>query len=170
MPNQNMEMRIKIAQNNWRTAVLGNPEEMTWGFYCYGDAPPALGGGVGMFTWFPDRLNMLEFIATTLPFSPAGRSDLDWESVASLTKSVIDEMKSGIVDDSTGVQRLNNVLTTFSQIEWLGEFTDLLSGDHPYARKVRKAYVKRTYKKSSGRPIRAEETDSFREFLEDWGF
>lgn len=169
MSDYSLEKRIEKAENNWQSDELSNPRVNPFGFFCYSDASAAIGGGVGMFTWFPDRISMLDFIAETLPYCPPGQMGLDWGSVALGTEAIINEMKLGSIDDSTGVQRLNSVLKTFSQIEWLGTLNELLSGDHPYATQVRMEFRDQEDEQKSDKPIQIEEQESFFEFLAAWG-
>ena len=169
MSDDNFQARIEQAETNWQSAAQGNPGDNTWGFFSYGDAPGGIGGGVGTFIWFPNRNEMLDFIATTLPYSPPGRSDQDWGSVASRTAAIVEEMKQGTIEDLVGVERLNEVLKTFSQIEWTGTFSELLTAEHSYATEVRAAFRNEDEDETSSAPIQPEEEEAFREFLETWG-
>jgi hypothetical protein len=169
MSDDDLQSRIEQAETNWQSVAQGNPGDNTWGFFSYGDAPGGIGGGVGMFIWFPDRNEMLDFIATTLPYYPPGRGDLDWGSVASQSAAIVEEMKSADIDDAVGVERLNEVLRTFSQIEWTGTFEELLRGGHSYATEVRAAFRNEDEEGSSGAPIQPDEQEAFCEYLETWG-
>ena len=122
-----------------------------------------------MFIWFPNRNEMLDFIATTLPYSQSGRSDQDWGPVASRTAAIVEEMKLSTTEDLVGVERLNEVLKTFSQIQWTGTFSELLTAEHSYANEVRAAFRHDGEEKTSGIPIQPGEEEAFREFLETWG-
>lgn len=175
MSDDMLEILIDKANDNWQSAMQGNPTDLSgpadkiWGFFSYGDAPPAIGGGTGVFVWFPDRISMLEFIKETLPYSPPGQYGLDWDEVAKNTATIIENMKVGSVTDCDGIRSLNEVLKTFSQIEWLGTFDELMNGDHPYITEVREEFRLRETGKKSNRPIKPEELDALREFLTDWG-
>ena len=122
-----------------------------------------------MFIWFPNRHEMLDFIATTLPYSPPGRSDPDWGPVAAITTAIVEEMISGTIDDAVGVERLNETLQTCSQIKWTGTFNELLTREHSYAIKVRMAFRDEDGDDTSGDPIQPNEKKAFCEFLETWG-
>ena len=169
MSDDNLQARIEQAEENWQSAAQGNPGDNNWGFFSYGDAPGGIGGGVGMFIWFPDRTEMLDFIANTLPYSPPGSSDIDWEAVASQTVAITDELKSGAINDEIGIDRLNEVLRTFSQVQWMGTPEDLFRGNHSYAIEVRSAFRDEGEDETSGAPMRPDEEQAFREFLETWG-
>jgi len=176
MFDSTLEERIEKAEMNWQSAyqgspgVLNNQPEDVWGFFSYGDASPAIGGGVGLFVWFIDRNAMLEFIKDTLPYSPPGVSGCDWDEVASNTTDIVEKMNARLIEDQIGIQQLNEVLKTFSQIEWVGTFAELLQGDHPYAIEVRKEFHNRSNVNHSENQIQPEETKEFCKFLEEWGF
>lgn len=169
MLTNDLESRIEQAEANWQSVAAGNPGSNTWGFFSYSDGPAAAGGGVGIFTWFPDRNAMLDFMATTLPFSPPGRHDCDPAKVARETSAIVEELKNGSVSNAAGIERLNEVLQTFSQIQWMGTFNELLTGQHLYAVEVRAAFCRKEEGDDSGAPILPDEKEAFCEFLETWG-
>ena len=168
--DDDLDERIERAEASWQEVSSGAPpDDAEWGFFSYGDAPPAIGGGVGMFTWFPDRASMLEFIEETLPYYPPGQSNLDAEEIADNTAAVVEKIRLGAVSDEQGRKHLNKVLETCSQLEWIGTVTDLLSGDHPYLVKVRKIFRDDEDEDADGGPIDEDEKEEFFEFLESWG-
>ena len=167
----NLEEKIEQANLRWETVVTDPEDNSWWGFFAYGDGPPAAGGGFVISAWFPERTEMLEFIAQVLPYSPPGRSDLDWGEVALKTANIIEKMISNQMDDETGITQLNDTLVTFSQLEWMGTFSDLLAGNHSYANYVREEFWS-TY--TDGENVSAKEIDNsrlgdFKEFLASWG-
>ena len=168
--DDDLDERIERAEVSWQEVSSGAPpDDCQWGFFSYGDAPPAIGGGVGMFTWFPDRASMLEFIEETLPYYPPGQSNLDAEEIAENTAAVVEKIRLGAVSDEEGRKHLNKVLETCSQLEWIGTVTDLLSGDHPYLVKVRRNFRDDEDEDADGGPIDEDEKEEFFEFLESWG-
>jgi hypothetical protein len=167
---EELQNSIDQANDLWAKLERGPENGTWWGFYAYGDAPPAIGGGFGGFVWFPERDEMLEFIRLALPYSPPGRSDLDWGKVARETSEIVDQMKNGDLTDVTATTLLNGVLQTFSQFEWMGTFNNLLEGQHRYAIEVRKEF--RSQLESSVKPssqIEEGEFSEFKEFIEVWG-
>ena len=163
--------KAEQASRNWESVVQGDPESNSWGFFSYGDAPGGIGGGVGTFVWFPTRDEMLSFIADTLPYEPGGSGNADWQAVASQTAAVTDQLKSKAMDDQAGVEQLNQILKTFSQIEWMGTKEELLSGNHHYANEVRSAFWdSKGEDESPEKPIGKDEEQDFYEFLAHWGF
>jgi hypothetical protein len=168
--DDDLHERIERAEASWQEVSSGAPpEDSEWGFFSYGDAPPAIGGGVGMFTWFPDRNSMLEFIEHTLPYNPPGQSDLDPNEIAENTAAVVEKLRLGTIGDLDGLKELNEVLVTCSQLDWMGTVDDLLSGNHPYAVHVRQAFRGDEEEEAEGGPIEEDEKEEFFEFLETWG-
>lgn len=165
-----LDERVERAEASWQEVSSGAPpDDCEWGFFSYGDAPPAIGGGVGMFTWFPDRNTMLDFIANTLPYFPPGQSNLDPDEIAENTAAVVDKLRLGTVSDLDGIKKLNEVLVTCSQLNWMGTVEDLLTGNHPYAAEVRQAFREDSEEEAEGGPIGKDEKEDFFEFLESWG-
>jgi len=168
--DDDLDERIERAEASWQDVSSGAPsDDCEWGFFSYGDAPPAIGGGVGMFTWFPDRATMLAFIGETLPYSPPGQSSLDPDEIAENTASVVEKLRLGTLTDEDGRQHLNKVLETCSQLEWIGTVTELITGDHPYLVRVRKSFRDDEDEDADGGPIDEDEKEEFFEFLSTWG-
>ena len=168
--DDDLDDRIERAEASWQEVSSGAPpDDCEWGFFSYGDAPPAIGGGVGMFTWFPDRNSMLEFIEHTLPYNPPGQSDLDSDEIAENTSAVVEKLRLGTINDLDGIKELNAVLATCSQFDWIGTVSDLLSGNHPYAVHVRQAFRDDDEEDSEGEAVEEDEKEEFFEFLESWG-
>ena len=163
-----LQEKIDLAQNLWADTKNVPQSPSWWGFYSYGDAPPAIGGGIGSFVWFSQRSEMLKFIVEVLPYAPPGRADLDWDAVAHETAAIIDQMSANLLDDETAISKLNATLVTFSQIEWMGTYTDLLAGDHAYAKDVRAAYWSENGENKTDK-IEASSMRDFEEFLSTWG-
>jgi hypothetical protein len=169
MADDELQERIEQAEANWQDATSGNPGQLEWGFFCYGDASPAIGGGDGMFTWFPDRNAMLAFIEESLPYCPPGPAHIDADEVARKTAAVVEKLRTGSLADHDGIQQLNAILKGFSQLTWIGTVTDLLKGDHPYATTVRSQFRQGDGEENNGGPILEREKQGFFEFLESWG-
>lgn len=165
-----LDERIERAEASWQEISQGPPsEDCEWGFFSYGDAPAAIGGGIGMFVWFPNRNSMLAFIANTLPYFPPGQSNLDFDEIAENTSAVVEKLRLGTISDLDGVKELNEVLVTCSQLSWMGTVNDLLTGNHPYALEVRAAFREDDEEATGGGPIGKDEKEDFFEFLESWG-
>jgi hypothetical protein len=169
MSEDSIRAIMEQAVLNWQAAVHGNPGKNTWGFYSYHQSY-GITGGFGSFIWFTDRSSMLDFFTTSLPYTTADCSTHNPEEIAEIAlriNDIIKEMKSGVVDDETAVLRLNEVLQSHIQIEWMGTVESLFRGEHPYAFKVRSSF--RDENADPGAPIKPEEQEEFCEFLEEWG-
>ncbi len=163
--------RVENAGSNWQKTQQGGPGNKSWGCFTYGDAPPAIGGGIGTFIWFSSRNEMLNFISETLPYEPPGPTGTDLDPVISETQSIVESMKNNMVDDLNGITALNNVLKGFSQIEWMGEFQELLTAAVPYLRQVRSAFRGNDDNTTTcDTPIQPEQEADFRSFLNEWGY
>jgi hypothetical protein len=168
--DDDLEERVEQAEASWQEVSSGPPpDDAGWGFFSYGDAPPAIGGGIGMFTWFPDRNKMLDFIANTLPYYPPGQCDLDPDEIAASTATVVEQLRLATINDLDGVKKLNEVLASCSQLTWMGTVEDLLAGSHPYAVEVRRAFREDAEEEIEDGPITKDEKEDFFEFLESWG-
>ncbi len=66
---------------------------------------------------------------------------------------------------------LNEFMRGLWQIEWWGQFSDLVSGPGEFAERVRKGYSKdRDNAEGSASPISDDELDVFGEYLQSYGF
>jgi len=166
-----IDQLVDAANACWEDDSLRTPTNKSWGFYAYGDAPGGIGGGVGMFCWFDGRAPMLKFIADVLPFSPPGPSTSDPLEVASRVRQTLDQVKAGELTLVTARTRLNKVLRSYSQIEWIGTFKDLKDGASPYARRLIQEFRRQYGLPVSTRPIHITPSQmaDFRLFLSEYG-
>ena len=119
-------------------AAERTPSPQDWGFYAYGDAPSAIGGGVGAFCWFGTQVEMLEFIAEHLAFVSPGPTDSDSEAVAFRVRSIISQAHEAPPEELR--TNLNEALRQYSQIDWWGQMQELLTGDTGFANRVRQSW------------------------------
>lgn len=172
MSNDDRSKIEESAETRWRAQSHGPPEDNAWGFFCYADAPPAIGGGFGSFTWFLSKDEMLDFIGNTIPYSPPGPASADWRFVAEETKKITESMKEGTLAINSGVSQLNETLKDFSQFEWMGTPEELFAGEHRYAARVRATFrgcdTDENSQENNG-PISPEEKDAFCDFLIEYG-
>ena len=111
------------------------PED--WGFESYGDASPAIGGGVGGFTWFESKQALLDFMARHLVwFSPGPTAD-DQDAVADEVAKVVEESVAKGRLPGELPDLLNGILKGYSQLRWVGQFSELLESDAQFPREVR---------------------------------
>jgi hypothetical protein len=165
--------RCDAADKAWAELPAREPQPETWGMYSYGDAPPAIGGGVGAFVWFETREELLAFVGSVLPFSPPGPSNRDFLKVESDARALVAEVRSVTCDLECVRERLNGVLSDFSRIEWWGQFHDLCAGRHPYAQAVIASFRESLAEDGEDTvvkgPIREDELGEFKLYLETYG-
>ena len=159
------------ANDRWSDDALRAPKASSWGMFSYGDASPAIGGGVGAFTWFDNRTALLKFVAEVLPFSPPGPGNSDAVAVAAKVQGVLSGVKAGDLDLEKARRKLNLILRAYSQIEWMGTFKDLKDGNGTYARKIVKDFRRSRELPVGAAPIAVSrsQVEDFKEFVAEYG-
>jgi len=167
----NIETLVEAANARWADGTLGEPRSTSWGMYSYGDAPAAIGGGTGAFTWFNSKTALLKFIEDVLPYSPPGPGNTDPLAVADKVRAVLRNLRSGDLELDEARRRLNTVLRAHSQIEWMGTFKDLKDGNDAYARELIKQFRRSRELAVGTAPvaIARSQIEDFKEFLAEYG-
>lgn len=158
----------------WAQVMDTVPVDDCWGMFSYGDAPAAIGGGVGVFAWFEDRVSMFKFIEEILPFSPPGPSDIDPRPVMDAVSAVVKDIRDGVLPLEKGRENINEILKGFSQIEWWGTFRELRSGRCPYSQKLINDFRQlvsddENLNRVSTDPISDNELARFKDYLMTYG-
>jgi len=163
-------MNRRELQKAFNKANTLKPGPATWGFYHYDDAAPAQMGSIGAFLWFPSRPAMLSFLTKYLPYVNGPR-DGDPAAVSESVAGIVKQVQEREIDDKAAVRRLNRKLKDYSQIEWLGQFDDLLQGKSgKFAAMLRKWYRdNHTDQKSSSAPIPKAEVKEFMQAIRMYG-
>ena len=104
-----------------------------WGYFHYLDGPPAVGGGVGCFAWFESRDALFAFIVHHQAWIGAPEADTAPAERA-------EQVQAQEIDMEQARLQINELLRTFSQIEWWGRADELLAGDGDFARELREWY------------------------------
>lgn len=147
-----------------------------FGFYSYGDAPGGIGGGLGAFQWFTNEKEALDYIEQVLPFDPPGPGSISPELVASEVQKITEKRLNSAGEDEYEMQEfisdLNIALKRFSQIEWIGQFEDLTSGEAQtdFEKGVRETFFDNLGKDAYEGPIKSEHMDVFKDTLNTFGF
>jgi hypothetical protein len=128
------------AKKALKVACERLPTEHPWGYLHYMDGPPAAGGGVGCFAWFSTRTNMLLFIAQYQVWLGPGPVGVDPARKVAQVGSIISHFITDRIDLETARLQINAVLKLFSQIEWWGQFKELVSGEGEFERGLRQWY------------------------------
>ena len=159
------------AQAKWEEIIDRRPNDESIGFYSYGDAPPAIGGGSGCFTWFSDREEMYDFIAAVLPFNPPGPASTDHLETQKQVKAAILRHSGKATSEEELRRELNAILKSYSQIDWFGTFGALKAATGDFAAKVVARFRDEDDEDEAEKPspIGNEEEDDFLEYLGEYG-
>jgi hypothetical protein len=141
------------------------PKKGSWGFYCWGDAPAAIGGGVGAYHWEGSRAGAIRFLRNYALAMYLPRAGLDLFAINTEVERITDAMKAGTLADAAALKALNKSLQHVVQFDWIGEYTELRDGNTKYAKALRKRFRN----DSSAAPILKSEKASWLEFLEQAG-
>jgi hypothetical protein len=158
---------VEDCQKRIEQVVARSPVNGDWGFCAYGDAPPAIGGGMQWFYWFDDKSGMFDFLKSCALFINPPRNDLDIQQLASSVRRTIEEEKGSDLESVRG--QLNTMLYGCSQFPWMGSFEELRSGDHPAAVAICKNFHSARDNPQDGSAIADNELNEFTEFLSSYG-
>ena len=145
-----------------------------FGFFTYGDAPGGIGGGIGVYLWFANEKEALDYIEQVLPFDPPGPASMSPELVASEVQKIIEKRLNPAGEDEYEIEEfisdLNIALKRFSQIEWMGQFEDLISGEiqTDFVKHVRKTFFDNLGQDPYTGPIKDEDIEAFKNSLNDF--
>ena len=139
------------------------PRRGDFGFFCWGDAPACLGGGIGGFYWRPSRASAVTFIRKYGVALNMPRGDLDLVAIDAKLEQITTKMLAGTISDKVALTALNKTLRWATQFDWMGDYTELLEGKTKYARELRGRF--RDDERNNG-PIRPSERKDWLEFLE----
>jgi hypothetical protein len=171
LSGKEIESRAELARELGQVAHERRPDAGSWAIWAYGDAPAAIGGGEPAFLWFASQTELLDYIATYLPFDPPGPYGTPMEPVLATVGGVVQRLKNGELKREPARLELNKALKRFSQIEWWGTRSDLFSEDSKFPRTVRAAF-RGEYEETSSAdgPITAKEEEDFLDFLETYPY
>lgn len=136
------------------------PTSYSWGFFAYDDAPVATGGGAGNFSWFDSKDELVEFLKKfPLLAHSSGSADNELFEKA---RSCVEKVKPENFEQHN-VDELNKIIVGVEQIQWFGQFNDLLSSETEFAAGLRKFFAGSTNK------LPKSQIPEFSEFLRNWG-
>lgn len=162
------ERRTKQAQVAAAEGAGREPSPQTGGFFSYGDAPGGIGGGIGCFMWFETPDELLTYLKKHLTFLSSGPSFVDPGRVSGQVEKMLGGVSVEALTSGDKLIQLNDVLKGFSQIEWVGQFSDLLSGTGEFPAKVR-AWYRDDDSDSGGDPIPPQEVGDFTAQIAEYG-
>ena len=141
--------------------------ENAWGMFSWGDAPPAIGGGIGAFQWFDTRESLLCFIAESavLMWKDFESQD-DYENLRDSLRSAVQQTS----ENDKVLEKVNCMTRGLFQVEWIGQFHELATSQDDFPKKVRAHfYDNRNDQVDAPESIEDKELTSFAEALEEYG-
>jgi hypothetical protein len=136
------------------------PFSYSWGFFAYDDTPGSAGGGAGNFSWFDSKEDLVRFLqkfpllAHSLGTANAELFEKSKDFLSTATADSFDQKK---------VDEFNQIIGGVEQIQWFGQFADLLAGETEFAQGLRKFFS------SSTKQLSKNQIPEFAEFLRNWG-
>lgn len=145
-----------------------DPTQFPWGFFAYGDAPAAIGGGIGCFQWFGSLAELLSFISD---HSAASYLTFDEEAEWLELRDQLRAITAGFASDPDGTMaQLNQELKSLMQVEWIGTYETLCIGTDEFPRKVREWFREQDDDCAENQsPITSGEEPAFRERITEYG-
>lgn len=168
MSQEEYEERAEMALQATQAAANLWPSESSWGAFIYGDAPGGIGGGIGSFCWFDRREQLLDYVKTHLVFLNPGPVTLDPAKVAANVQETIERVEVGMLDMRADQAQVNQPLQSFSQIQWWGQFSELLHGETEFAIGVRE-WFHQIEGPDGTAPITPEDENRFAEEIRSYG-
>lgn len=141
------------------------------GFFSFGDASPAIGGGIGVFLWFNSHDELYKFLADYFVVLAPGPSSADHEAVFVAVGGLVQELAAGKLEKNEAIKKINEAAKNFSQIEWWGTFEDLCHGNGEFQEEVRGRFLGRHDKVAKkNESVPKERGKEFVRFLSEYGF
>lgn len=154
------DIKVEVLETEFEKSFDREPLSYSWGFFAYDDAPGDAGGGAGNFSWFDSKADMVSFLQKfPLLAHSLGTTDAELFEKA---KGVLSVANAESFDQKV-VDEFNQVIRGVEQIQWFGQFADLLSGDTEFAQGLRKFFS------SSTNQLSKNQIPEFAEFLRNWG-
>ena len=145
-----------------------NPEY--WGYLAHhsGNAcgPPV---SFGVFLWFASFEEMLQALVQGELRMEWDNDELDAAAQADVRKMqmIADRLAENPHERSKACDDFSKVLD-FLELEWIGQFKELTTGNSNYAREVRMLFRELSEKEDDASPIQTEEQPDFIDTLRTW--
>jgi hypothetical protein len=164
---KDIETRLLEAQNAMMEPNERPPRPGYFGFWFYGDAPPAIGGGEPAALWFEDKRAMLHFLRDHALFLSPARGDVDLTKSDAALRIAIANAEGGDLDILR--QRLNELLSGIIQFDRIVSVEQLMKDHHPEAIVIRNHFRNESGQPETGEAIAEEHASKFLEFLGTYG-
>lgn len=159
------EVAEEIAISSYVNPTLIH--ENAWGMFSWGDAPPAIGGGIGAFQWFPSKEKLFAYISdhAVLMWKDFEEQE-EYEKLCELLRQAIGKLE----EDREDLDRINQNIRGLFQVEWIGSFRELTSSSNHFPLKVREYFYElEEVQASLAPPIEQTDLAKFSESLEEYG-
>jgi len=167
MNDLDWDARSEAAIKAFKEPLERGASGTDYGFCAYGDASAATGRGMPYFYWFETKEQMLTAICDHALFLNPPRSDIDVAATDANVKRAV--ANAHMADLETLRCDLNRHLAHASKFIWMGTLRELCESEGQEAKKFRTEFRKDTGIAEDSSPIRAQELNSFVEFLGVYG-
>jgi hypothetical protein len=139
----------------------------------YRDTPSsaALSSGTGQFLWFACMAETLEFLRDHAHDMNLGMGpmSMDPQPLRDQVEHFVDRAIAGDLPPNAMVTQLNIALEGYVEIDWVGQFEDLVLGEDDFALDVRRSFKRSQGEAGDDLQILNDQIDEFREFLPEYG-
>jgi len=157
MPKATISDKFRLGD----IACRRDPRRAPWGYYVCDDNVL----GVGLFLWFNTKEGLLQFLAE---YEGADSECHDQAVLRPAMRKTANQMIAGKLGFEKGRQRFNALLKGHLDVEWIGHFDEMLSGKHPFCKKMRAQFLE-LEDVSTVPAIAAEQVKDFMEELRSYG-
>ncbi len=164
------ELLCAQANAELQRSADADPDQHPWGLYSWGDAPPACGGGSGLFQWFASLEALLAWV-TDLSAATYGsaQDEQPWLDLRHALRTIAAGYPQAPAD---ALEQLNARLRGELQIDWIGQWHELLGAPGGFPESMRGRFRREPGAQSAGRdgePILAAELDAFKAYVRGYG-
>lgn len=137
----NYKARVEAAQDAYMSASGREPQDTDWGVLVTDEGTFVLQPIFRFAAWFETRDQMLDFIERDLVLSASGAPvEEDADEVLSQLAAVVEQARSGTLDDAEFVAASVGLLAEGQTLDWMGTFQSLCTSDDPVANAFRAGY------------------------------
>ena len=140
MSSNETELDRRIIEAN-RISMFGDltdtPGPDSWGI---GFCSRSIGGDEfenGGFFWFKSKSDLFDYVSRQLVFANYQMLSPNPFELASKAAAIVGKIQHDELSMEDGLDHLNFALRFNSEIQWWGQFRDLVHGSRPYERKMR---------------------------------
>jgi hypothetical protein len=130
MPKDKISEKIRLGD----LASNRDPRRASWGYYASDENVC----GVGLFFWFNTREELLEFLSE---YEGVDSECHEPELLLGQMRKVADQIRAGRLGLEEARQQFNELLKGHLDVEWIGNFDEMLSGNHPFCIQMREDFL-----------------------------